>query len=109
MGMEVNRFEVVLVKLEPPKGSEIKKTRPCLIVSPNEINHHLRTLIVAPVTSQGREYPTRIVCTFQCKTGQIVLDQMRTIDRDRIVKRLGIVDAKTKRMVVARLAELFAA
>jgi mRNA interferase MazF len=106
--MEVNRFDVILVALDPTQGSEIRKARPCLVVSPDEMNHHLRTLIVAPMTTKGRSYPTRIACAFRGKDGQIVLDQLRTIDRDRIVKRLGVVDQKVRRAVLSGLAELFA-
>jgi mRNA interferase MazF len=106
--MEINRFDVILVALDPTQGSEIRKTRPCLVVSPDEMNHHLRTLIVAPMTTKGRSYPTRIACAFSGKVGQIVLDQLRTIDRDRIVKRLGVVDQKVRRAVLSGLAELFA-
>jgi mRNA interferase MazF len=77
MGMELNRFDVVLVPLDPTKGSEIKKTRPCLVISPNEMNHNISTIIVAPMTSKGRRYPTRVDVVFQETKGQIVLDQIR--------------------------------
>ena len=106
--MEINRFDVILVALDPTQGSEIRKTRPCLVVSPDEMNHHLRTLIVAPMTTKGRSYPTRIACVFRGKDGHIVLDQLRTIDRDRIIKRLGSIDQKVRRSVLSSLAELFA-
>ncbi len=108
MGMEVRRFDVLLVSLDPTRGSEIKKTRPCLVISPDEINKFLRTLIVAPMTTKGRDYPTRITCMFRDKEGQIVLDQLRTIDRVRVVKKLGTIDSKTQRRVLATLGELFA-
>ena len=108
MGMEINRFDVILVGLDPTQGSEIKKTRLCLVISPDEMNHHLRTLIVAPMTTKGRNYPTRIPCTFRGKDGQVVLDQLRTIDRDRIIKRLGTIDVKVRRLVLLALAEIFA-
>ncbi|MGK5089302.1 type II toxin-antitoxin system PemK/MazF family toxin [Bdellovibrionota bacterium FG-2] len=108
MGMEVKRFDVLLINLDPTRGSEIKKTRPCLVISPDEINRFLRTLIVAPMTTKGRDYPTRIVCSFRDQDGQIVLDQLRTIDRDRIVKKLGSIDTKTQRQVISILGELFA-
>ncbi len=107
--MEIKRFDVILVELDPTQGSEIKKTRPCLVVSPDEMNQYLQTLIVAPMTTKGRAYPTRISCSFHGKVGQIVLDQLRTIDRKRIVKRLGIIDTKIQRVVLSVLAELFAA
>lgn len=106
--MEIKRFDVLLIDLDPTQGSEIKKTRPCLVISPDEMNQYLRTLIVAPMTTKGRDYPTRISCSFQGKEGQIVLDQIRTVDRSRAVKRLGATDPSTKRKVLAALAELFA-
>ena len=106
--MEIKRFDVILVGLDPTQGKEIKKTRPCLVVSPDEMNQYLRTLIVAPMTTKGREYPTRVPCTFQGKDGQVVLDQLRTIDRDRIFKKLGALDLKIRRSVLSALAELFA-
>ncbi len=106
--MEVNRFEVYLVNLDPTIGSEIHKTRPCLIVSPDEMNRHIATVIVAPMTTKERPYPTRVSCRFQGKDGQIVLDQLRTVDKVRLVKRLGQISAGTQRAVLAVLAEMFA-
>ena len=106
--MVINRFEVYLVNLDPTVGSEIQKTRPCLIVSPDELNHHLRTTIVAPMTTKGKPYPTRVSCRFKGKRGQIVLDQIRAVDRNRLVKKLGRVDAETATEVLDVLAELFA-
>lgn len=106
--MVVKRFEVYLVSLDPTKGREIKKTRPCLIVSPDEMNEHISTVIVAPMTTRGRPYPTRIACTFQGKEGQIVLDQIRTVDKIRLVKRLGQIGAATQKETLALLAEMFA-
>jgi mRNA interferase MazF len=108
MGMAINRFEVYLVNLDPTRGSEIKKTRPCLVVSPNEINHHIRTVIVAPLTTKGQPYPTRIPCRFKGKNGQVVLDQIRTVDRVRLVKKLGRLDNKTSAQVLDTLQEMFA-
>ena len=108
MGMEIKRFDVLLIELDPTEGSEIKKTRPCLVISPDEINQHLRTLIIAPMTTKGRIYPTRVACVFQGKDGQVVLDQLRTIDRSRIAKRLGVIEPKTRKLVLSTLAELFA-
>jgi mRNA interferase MazF len=108
MGMAINRFEVYLVNLDPTRGSEIKKTRPCLVVSPNEINHHIRTVIVAPLTTKGQPYPTRIPCRFKGKNGQVVLDQIRTVDRGRLVKKLGRLDNKTSAQVLDTLQEMFA-
>ena len=84
--MVVNRFDVYLVNLDPEVGSEIQKTRPALIISPDEINHNIRTVIIAPMTTRGRAYPTRVACRFQNKEGQIVLDQIRTVDKIRLVK-----------------------
>ena len=106
--MEVNRFDVFLVSLDPTIGHEIQKTRPCLIISPNEMNHHISTVIVAPMTTKRRRYPTRISCSFQGKNGQIVLDQIRTIDKKRLVKKLGVINPKTQSKVLALLQELFA-
>jgi len=87
--MVIKRFEVFLVNLDPTVGHEIKKTRPCLIISPDEMNRNISTLIVAPMTTKGRKYPTRVSCSFQNKRGQIILDQIRTIDKERLVKKLG--------------------
>ena len=108
MGMVIKRFEVYLVNLDPTIGREIKKTRPCLVVSPNEINRHVATIIVAPMTTKGKSYPTRVQCQFEGKAGQIVLDQLRTVDKKRLVKRLGRIDKKTQKEVLATLAEMFA-
>lgn len=105
--MVVGRFDVFLANLDPTVGSEIQKTRPCLVVSPDEMNRTIRTVIVAPMTTKGRPYPTRIACRFDGKEGQIVLDQIRTLDKVRLVKRLGRVDAQTRKAVLAALAELF--
>jgi mRNA interferase MazF len=106
--MGINRFEVYLVNLDPTVGSEIRKTRPCLVISPDEMNHHVRTVIVAPLTTKGESYPTRVACRFKAKAGQVVLDQIRTVDRTRLVKRLGRVDAKTAARVLDVLQEMFA-
>ena len=105
--MVVQRFDVWLVALDPTLGSEIQKTRPCLVISPDEMNHYIATVIVAPMTTKGRAYPTRIACGFQGKKGQIVLDQIRTIDKVRLVKRLGRISEKTQDQVVEVLQELF--
>ncbi len=106
--MVVNRFDVFLVNLDPTQGHEIKKTRPCLIISPDEMNRHIRTAIVAPMTTKGRDYPSRVPVTFQKKKGQIVLDQIRTVDRNRLVKRLGKIDKRTGQKVLDVLNEIFA-
>ena len=106
--MAVNRFEVCLVNLDPTVGAEIQKTRPCLVISPDEVNHYLRTAIIAPMTTKGQAYPTRVACRFKGKDGQIVLDQIRTVDQSRLIKKLGRLDAKTAAEVLDRLAEMFA-
>jgi mRNA interferase MazF len=106
--MVVKRFEVYLVNLDPTVGSEIQKTRPCLIISPDEMNDHIATVIVAPLTTKGRDYPTRVNCQFQGKDGQVILDQIRTVDKLRLVKKLGKVDRSTQSDVLAVLVEMFA-
>ena len=106
--MVVNRFDVFLINLDPTIGSEIQKTRPCLIISPNEINHHIATVIVAPMTTKGQPYPTRVTCQFQGQNGQIVLDQIRTIDKTRLVKLLGQISEEEQKTVLDILAEMFA-
>jgi mRNA interferase MazF len=108
MAMVVNRFDVFLVNLDPNIGSEIKKPRPCLIISPNEINHYISTVIVTPMTTKGQLYPTRVTCQFQGKEGQIVLDQIRTIDKTRLIKLLGQITAEEQKAVLDILAEMFA-
>ena len=105
--MVIKRFEVYLANLDPTIGSEIKKTRPCLIVSPDEMNRHITTVIVAPMTTKGKAYPTRIECKFEGKAGQVVLDQLRTVDKRRLVKRLGRMEKKTQQEVITKLAEMF--
>jgi len=106
--MVANRFDVYLINLDPTVGSEIQKTRPCLIISPDEMNQHIRTVILAPLTSTTKDYPTRINCKFERKKGQIVLDQIRTIDKARLIKKLGAIDAKTQLKVISVLQQLFA-
>jgi mRNA interferase MazF len=108
MGMVIKRFEVYLVDLAPTIGSEIHKVRPCLIISPNEMNTYISTVIVAPMTTKSRDYPTRVVCHFQGKDGQIVLDQIRTVDKSRLVKKLGTISPETQKQVLVTLAEMFA-
>lgn len=105
--MAVKRFEVYLVALDPTLGSEIQKTRPCVVVSPDEMNRFLKTAIIAPLTSKGREYPTRVPCSFQGKDGLVVLDQIRTVDKLRLVKRLGIIDEDTGYQILDVLQEIF--
>ena len=108
MGMVVQRFEVYLVNLDPTVGSEVQKTRPCLIISPDEMNRYISTVIVAPMTTRGRAYPTRVKCQFQSKDGQVVLDQIRTVDKKRLVRRMGQIDQETQKEVLVKLAEIFA-
>jgi mRNA interferase MazF len=103
----VDRFDIFLVSLDPSKGLEIKKTRPCLVISPDEMNKYIKTLIVAPMTSKIRDYPTRILVTFEGKKGNIVLDQIRTIDKSRIVKKLGSLDTETASLVLETLRKMF--
>lgn len=102
-----SRGEVYLVELDPTRGSGIRKTRPCLVVSPNELNHHLRTAIVAPMTTAGHPSPFRISCRFAGRQGRVVLDQMRTVDRERLKKRLGTITPATLASVLAILGEMF--
>ena len=106
--MVVKRFEVYLIKLDPTVGSEIQKTRPCLVISPDEMNRFIKTVIVAPMTTRGASYPTRVPCKFQGKQGQIVLDQVRTVDKTRLVRRLGKIEKKTQADVLSVLNEMFA-
>ena len=102
------RGDVHLVRLDPTLGSEIQKTRPCLIVSPNELNHYLRTVIVAPMTTGGRAYPWRVPCRFQRRSGFVALDQLRTVDAERLVRRLGRLAPPTVLAVLQRFQEMFA-
>lgn len=105
--MEVNRFEVFLVALDPTIGHEIKKTRPCTVISPDEMNHNIGTVIIAPMTTKGRDYPTRVDCTFQGVDGQVVLDQIRTVDKTRLVKKLGQLSPTAADRVLNILVEMF--
>lgn len=104
----ISRGEVHLVQLDPTLSSEIRKTRPCLIVSPDELNQHLRTVIVAPMTTGGHAYPWRLACRFQNRSGFVALDQLRTVDTERLVKRLGRLSAGTTTEVLEALQEMFA-
>lgn len=101
------RDEIWLVSLAPTQGSEMRKTRPCLVVSPDEMNRHLRTVLIAPMTTVERPYPTRISLTFQGKRGQVVLDQTRAVDRQRLTRRIGKVSAATAQAVSSVLVEMF--
>jgi mRNA interferase MazF len=102
-----SRGDVYLIELDPTRGSEIRKTRPCLVVSPDEMNHHLRTVIVAPMTTAGYPSPFRVSCRFARKQGRVVLDQLRTVDGERLKKRLGAVTPATLAGVLAVLGEMF--
>ncbi len=108
LGVAVKRFEVFLVNLDPTIGGEIKKTRPCLVVSPDEMNRFIRTVIVAPMTTKGHAYPTRIPCKFRGREGLVILDQLRTVDRVRLIKKLGRLDRNASSRVLEVLAEMFA-
>lgn len=108
MGVVVKRFDVFLVNLDPTIGNEIQKTRPCVVISPDEMNRYIATVIVAPMTTKGRTYPTRVICQFQGKDGQIVLDQIRTVDKTRLVKKIGQIGQHERKVVLDILAEMFA-
>jgi mRNA interferase MazF len=103
----VARFEVWLVNLDPTQGSEINKTRPCVVVSPDEMNRYLRTVTVAALASTRRDYPSRVDCTFQGKEGQVALDHIRSVDKTRLVRRLGVLPKATAQAVCDRLQEMF--
>ena len=108
MAVGLKRFEVHLVCLDPTVGTEIKKTRPCLIISPDEMNAYLRTVIVAPMTTRRHALPMRVSCRFQGKNAEVVLDQLRTVDRARLIKRLGRLRPKASAQVLEVLQEMFA-
>src|SRR5580693_9283344 len=105
--MVIRRFDIFLVGLDPTIGGEIQKSRPCLVISPDEINDAIRTVIIAPMTTMGRAYPSRVPCRFQRKDGQVVLDQIRTVDRIRLVKKLGRISNGTATAVLEILQEMF--
>ena len=106
MGMVINQYDVFLINLDPTLGHEIKKTRPCLVISPNEMNHTIRTVIIAPMTTKSRAYPTRVPVQFEGKTGWIVLDQIRTVDNLRLIKKLGSINKKEIFQVKAVIKEM---
>src|SRR2546426_4743325 len=108
VGQPLRRGDVYLIQLDPTRGSEIRKTRPCLVVSPDELNQHLRTVIVAPMTTGGQAYPWRLACRFQNRSGFVAIDQLRTVDTERLVKRLGRVSIATTAAVLEGLQEMFA-
>ena len=106
--MEVSRFDVFLVNLDPTIGSEIRKSRPCVVVSPDEMNRYVRTVVVAPLTTSGRPYPSRVQIRFAGKDGQVVIDQLRTVDKARLAERLGVLEAREAATVLEVLREVFA-
>jgi len=101
------RGDVLLVSLDPTRGGEIRKTRPCVVVSPDELNLHLRTYVVAPLATGSHAYPFRVPCRFQGRSGHVVLDQVRTIDRDRVVRKLGRLSPRTLDRCLRILSEMF--
>ncbi len=103
----VRQFQIHLVALDPTRGSEIRKSRPCVVVSPDELNRHIATVIVAPMTTVTRSYPTRVPVTFRGKKGQVALDQIRTVDKARLVRRLGRVSPVAARAISGVLVEMF--
>jgi len=109
MDLVIRQSDVFLIRLDPTIGSEINKTRPCVVVSPDEMNRFLRTVIVAPMTTKEHPYPSRVPCNFQGKSGHVVLDQIRTVSRGRLVKRLGRLTPAQASRVIATLGEMFAA
>ena len=104
--MVVGQYQVFLVNLNPTIGREIKKTRPCLVVSPNEMNKYIGTVIIAPMTTKSHDYPSRVPVTFQDKQVWIVLDQIRTVDKRRLIKRIGKIDVRTIARVKTVLSEM---
>lgn len=106
--MGVSRFEVFLVNLDPTVGSEIRKSRPCVVVSPDEMNRYVRTVVVAPLTTAGRPYPSRVPVRFAGKNGQVVVDQLRTVDKVRLARQLGALEPREAAAVLEVLREFFA-
>jgi len=104
--MVIDQYDVVLVNLDPTIGHEIKKSRPCTVISPNEMNHNISTIIIAPMTTKSHDYPSRVKTNFNLKDGWIVIDQIRTIDKVRIIKKLGNIDKKTITKIKAVIKEM---
>lgn len=104
--MEILQYSVYLVNLDPTIGHEIKKTRPCLVISPDEMNQNIQTVIIAPMTTKSHKYPTRIPVTLQNKKGWIILDQLRTIDNQRLIKKIGKINAETVKDVKSIIKEM---
>lgn len=107
MAVVVGRFDIWLVSLDPTKGSEISKTRPCVVISPDSVNKYLNTVMVAPLTSTQKPYPTRVNCQFDGRDGQVTLDQVRTVDKSRLLKKLGQLDNQTNQQICATLVAIF--
>ncbi len=107
--MEISQYEIYLINLDPTTGHEIRKTRPCVVISPDEMNKNIRTVIVAPMTTRSREFPTRVKLSFRKKTGWIVLDQIRTVDKKRLVKRLGKISDNTTKKIKGIIHEMLVA
>jgi mRNA interferase MazF len=104
--MVVDQYQIFLINLNPTIGNEIKKTRPCLVISPNEMNKYIATVIIAPMTTKSRDYPSRVPVTFQERQAWIVLDQIRTVDKRRLIKRIGKIDARAIARVKTVLSEM---
>lgn len=107
MAVVVGRFDIWLVSLDPTKGSEISKTRPCVVISPDSVNKYLNTVMVAPLISTQKPYPTRVNCQFDGRDGQVTLDQVRTVDKSRLLKKLGQLDNQTNQQICATLVAIF--
>lgn len=107
MAMVTSRFEIFLINLDPTVGSGIKKSRPCVIISPDEMNKYLNTVIIAPMTTVRRNYPTRITCRFKSKTGEIVLEQIRTIEKSRLIRKLGTLNEDLQNEILSALQDMF--
>ena len=103
----VKQFDIYLIGLDPTIGSEIQKARPCTVISPNEMNRHLRTVIVAPITTSTNKYPTRVPVVFNNKNGLITLDQIRTVDKKRLIKKIGKLPTNTSKNTLSTLVEMF--
>ena len=103
----IKRFEVWLIELDPTKGSEIQKTRPCLVVSPDSVNRYLNTITIVPLTSSIRSYPTRVNCVFQNKKGQAMVDQIRGLDKNRLKKKLGVMEDQYCKLICDTIVEAY--
>ncbi|HZK09063.1 MAG TPA: type II toxin-antitoxin system PemK/MazF family toxin [Bacteroidales bacterium] len=105
--MEINQYQIILVNLDPTIGGEIKKTRPCVVISPNEMNYYLRTIVIAPMTTSTKNYPTRVETKHDNKVGWVVIDQIRTIDKQRIIKQLGWLSDTEIKVVKSVIRETY--